>query len=174
MPRLHPILWAATVAAPTLLLTSCGGTDLRKTYPVTGTVTVDGKPPGEGVVIQLHPQFTETDRWPIHPRGATDATGRFQITTYSTDDGAPEGDYVVTVEWPQRSGMSTHFSGDLFGGAFGKPDANKGKPEFALKVTKDGAKLDLKLTLTPDQKRSLDAAKKKAEQKAGMMFGGGQ
>ena len=159
MPRLAPLA-AALVAA--LVLPSCGGSDLRKTYPVTGTLTVDGKPAPAGVVVSLHPQFTETDRLPIHPRGATDDAGRFTITTYNTDDGAPEGEYVVTVEWLQRLGpMSPHFGNDIFGGAFAKPEATKGLPGFTVRVAPpDGATLDLKLTMPPEVKRKVEAAKK--------------
>lgn len=158
MPRLDPL--AATVAAALLLLTSCGGSDLRKTYPVTGTVTVDGQPAPAGVLVSLHPQFTETDRLPIHPKGATDDAGRFQITTYNTDDGAPEGEYVVTVEWLQRLGpMSSHFGNDLFAGAFAQPEAHKGKPEFTLNVTREGGTIDLKLTLPPEAKKKIAAKK---------------
>jgi len=161
---------AATVAA--LVIASCGGSDLRKTYPVKGTISVDGNPAPAGVVVKLIPQFTETDRLPIHPKADTDAAGQFQITTYNTADGAPEGDYVATVEWPQRIGLSPHFSGDLFGGAFAKPDANKARPEFVVKVGKDGANLDLKLTLTAEQKRAVDAGLKKAQQQNASMMGG--
>ena len=150
-------------AAAAVLAAGCGGgKDLRKTYPVTGTVTINGAPAEPGVLVLLHPQFTETDKYPIHPRGETKEGGAFQITTYNTDDGAPEGEYVVTIEWPQRVGMSTHFSGDLFGGLFSSPEANKGKPEFRVNVTREGAKVALNLTLTPQQKSAVDAAKKKA------------
>jgi hypothetical protein len=159
MPRPDPL--AAATAAALLLLASCGGDrDLRKTYPVTGTVTVDGKPAPAGVLVSLHPQFTETDRLPIHPKGATDDAGRFKITTYNTDDGAPEGEYVVTVEWLQRLGpMSSHFGNDLFAGAFAKPEENKGKPEFTVTVTREGGAIDLKLTLPPEAKKKIAAKK---------------
>jgi hypothetical protein len=159
MPR--PDFPAVAVATALLFLTSCGGTDLRKTFPVGGTVTVDGKPAPAGVVVSLHPQFPEADRLPIHPRGATDETGRFKITTYNSNDGAPEGEYVVTVEWLQRLGpMSSHFGNDKFGGAFAKPEANKDKPEFTVNVGRDGTTLDLKLTLPPEAKKKIEGAKK--------------
>lgn len=159
MSRPDPL--AATVAAALLILTSCGGDrDLRKTHPVTGTVTVDGQPAPAGVVVSLHPQYAETDRLPINPRGVTDDAGRFKITTYNTDDGAPEGEYVVTVEWLQRSSpMSAHFGDDLFAGAFAKPEAHKGKPEFTVNVTRDGATLDLNLTLPPEAKKKIASKK---------------
>ena len=151
-----------TLAAAAVLVAGCGGNDLRKTYPVTGTVTIDGSPADPGVLVWLHPQFPESDKYPIHPRGETKQGGEFKILTYNTDDGAPEGEYVATVEWPQRSGMSTHFSGDLFGGAFANLEANKSKQEFHVNVSRNGAQLNLKLTLTPQQKTAFEAAKKKA------------
>ena len=150
------------VAAAAGLAAGCGGNDFRKTYPVTGTLTVNGAPAEPGVLIWLHPQFAETDKYPIHPKGETTAGGAFVISTYNTGDGAPEGEYLATVEWPQRIGMSPHFSGDLFGGAYAKADGNKDRPGFKVVVTKEGATLALNLTLTADQVRALEAAKKKA------------
>jgi hypothetical protein len=162
-------------AGVTLFLTSCSGDGTRKTYPVTGTLTIDGKPADAGVLVYLHPQFTETDKYPIHPKGETDAAGAFQITTYNTNDGAPEGAYLMTVEFPQRSGLSPHFSGDLFGGAFSNKDANKAKPEFNVTVSKAAVTANLELKLTPDQRKAFEAAKKKsAEKQSGMFNLGGQ
>lgn len=163
------------VAAGAAALSSCGGDGTRKTYPVTGSLTVDGKPADAGALVYLHPQFTETDQYPIHPKGETDAAGGFKITTYNADDGAPEGEYVATVEWPQRQGLSPHFSGDLFGGAFANLEANKGKPEFQVKVAAGGARMKLDLKLTAEQKRAVEAAKKKAADKQAAVFNpGGQ
>jgi hypothetical protein len=154
-------------AAATILLAGCRGSDFRKTHPVAGTITIDGAPAEPGILVLLHPQFTETDKYPIHPRGATTENGAFKITTYNADDGAPEGEYVATVEWPQRVGLSPHYSGDLFGGIFSKIDVNKEKPEFKVRVTGQGATLDLKLTLTSQQKSALEVAKKKAASSSG-------
>jgi hypothetical protein len=151
-----------SAAAAVLLLAGCHGSDLRKTYPVAGTITIDGAPAEPGILVLLHPQFTETDKYPIHPRGATTENGAFKITTYNADDGAPEGEYVATLEWPQRVGMSPHFTGDLFGGIFSKIEVNKEKPEFKVHVTSQGAQLNLTLTLTPQQKSAVEVAKKKA------------
>src|SRR5438270_82160 len=54
MPR--PRSAARAVAAlAALALASCGGSDLRKTFPVKGALTVDGKPAPAGVVINLIP-----------------------------------------------------------------------------------------------------------------------
>jgi hypothetical protein len=159
---------ALLFAAAAGLALGCGGNDFRKTYPVTGTVTINGTPAEPGVLVWLHPQFTESDKYPIHPKGETTDGGAFVISTYNSGDGAPEGEYVVTIDWPQRVGMSPHYSGDLFGGVYAKVEGTRDRPEFRVKVTKEGANLALNLKLTPDQMRALEAAKKKAkEQGAG-------
>lgn len=163
------------VSLVAVALAGCGDDGTRKTYPVGGTVTIDGKPADAGVMVLLHPQFTETDRYPIHPKGETDAAGAFKITTYNAGDGAPEGAYLATVEFPQRQGMSPHFGGDLFGGAFANQEANKAKPEFQVTVGKDGVQLKLDLKLTPEQRKTFEAAKKKsADKQTGMFNTGGQ
>ena len=59
------------------------GPDVRKTYPVSGTVTINGAPAEDGVIVTLVPQFTETDKYPIHPRGRTTGGGKFKLTTYN-------------------------------------------------------------------------------------------
>lgn len=166
---------ALFAAALAVALAGCGGDGTRKTYPVTGTLTIDGKPADPGVLVYLHPQYEEQDRFPIHPKGETDAAGAFQITTYNTNDGAPEGAYLVTIDFPQRSGLSPHFSGDLFGGAFANKDANKAKAEFNLTVGQGPAKLTLDLKLSADQKAAFEAAKRaSAAKQAGMFNTGGQ
>jgi hypothetical protein len=166
---------ALIAAGFALALAGCGGDDTRKTYPVTGTLTIDGKPADPGVLVYLHPQYEEKDKFPIHPKGETDAAGKFQITTYNSGDGAPEGAYLVTIEFPQRSGLSPHFSGDLFGGAFAKIEANKAKPEFNLTVGKEAVKLTLDLKLSADQRSAFEAAKRaSAAKQAGMFNTAGQ
>jgi|SRR5687768_14358113 len=157
-------------AAAVLLVAGCAGDDFRKTHPVSGMLTINGAPADPGVLVWLHPQFPEDDRYPIHPKGETTEGGAFTIATYNSGDGAPEGEYVITVEWPQRIGMSPHFSGDLFGGAFAKVELTRDRPEFKVNVTKDGAKITLNLALTPAQMRALEAAKRKVKEQGGSGF----
>ncbi len=146
-------------------LIGCSKDEIRKTYPVTGSLTIDGQPAEAGVLVYLHPKFEEKDKYPIHPKGETDANGAFQITTYNTNDGAPEGSYVITVDYPQRLGLSPHFGGDLFQGAFANTDANQAKPEFQVAVGPQGATIKLDLRLTPAQRSAFEAAKKQAANK---------
>jgi hypothetical protein len=63
------------------------------TYPVTGTVTYQGKAL-EGAMVT----FVPADGVKLEAAtGITDAEGKFKLTTYSADDGANAGDYMVKV-----------------------------------------------------------------------------
>ena len=158
-----------TLTAAAVLAAGCSDhPDVRKTYPVTGTLTINGAPAEAGVIVFLTPQFTETDKHPIHPRALTAEGGRFKFTTYSSDDGVPEGEYVATLEWPPPARpMSSYASGDLFGGAFAKPEQTAGLPGFKFAVTKNGAKVNLQLTLSPAQQKAVEAGKERARKQAG-------
>ena len=67
--------------------------------PVSGTVTMDGKPVAEAAVMFI-PQF------PGRPGvGRTDAAGKFQLTTVKANDGVLAGKYKVTVTLQKVTGF---------------------------------------------------------------------
>ena len=66
------------------------------TYPVTGTLTLDGKPLA-GATVAFYRFNKETEKFNAISDGLTDAAGRFQVSTYSRFDGAPAGEFIVTV-----------------------------------------------------------------------------
>jgi hypothetical protein len=68
-------------------------------HPVTGTITLDGKPIA-GARLALH-AIQGAKAQDITPTGVTDDNGQFQISTYQPLDGAPEGSWSVTVSWPE-------------------------------------------------------------------------
>ena len=75
-----------------VLLSAAGcGPSGPATVPVTGTVTLDGKPIAKAAVMFV-PQFPGR---PAH--GLTDQEGRFSLGTFKKGDGAVEGKYLVTV-----------------------------------------------------------------------------
>ncbi|MGL6095998.1 MAG: hypothetical protein ACRC7O_09415 [Fimbriiglobus sp.] len=79
------------------LVVGCGG-DARQqpTYPVTGSVNLDGKPLA-GATVVFHPADPSTFKWDERPQGRTDESGKFTLFTYRKDDGAPAGEYKVGV-----------------------------------------------------------------------------
>jgi hypothetical protein len=112
-----------------LVLSGCGDGKIR-TYPVTGTVHVDGKPAGGAIVI-----FCPTDGSAQfkreRPFGTADADGKFGLTTFIAKDGAPAGDYRVMVRWPaprkasaasDDSERQSAASFDRFNGKYLNPD----------------------------------------------------
>jgi hypothetical protein len=98
-------------------LSGCGGPRRKTVYPVHGQVFVDGRPAVEALVYfwAVDPDDPE----PTHAYGQVDEKGSFALSTYVNGDGAARGEYVVTIEWPERSGiMKTEFGG---------PDRLKGR-----------------------------------------------
>jgi uncharacterized lipoprotein YajG len=60
------------------------------TYPVTGTVTANGKPVAAASVI-----FGPVTPGVASAAGITDAEGKYRLTTFSAGDGAQAGEYRV-------------------------------------------------------------------------------
>jgi hypothetical protein len=69
------------------------------TYPVSGRLAINGKPPAEGWVAVLHLESTPASikdyPHPL-PRAKVGPDGRFQFRTYEQDDGAPAGKYKIS------------------------------------------------------------------------------
>ncbi|NBR06778.1 MAG: hypothetical protein EBT92_13535 [Planctomycetes bacterium] len=74
-----------------------GCSDSRKFAPVSGVVTLDGKPYGLGVV-SFQPIGTKDDPNPGRGSSAfTDANGKFSLKCDSTIDGAIIGKHLVRI-----------------------------------------------------------------------------
>jgi hypothetical protein len=68
-----------------------------KLYPVSGSVSFDGKAP-EGAVIYLNPAGGSSKLETL-PTGVVKADGTFAVGTFQPGDGAPAGDYDVSIAW---------------------------------------------------------------------------
>jgi hypothetical protein len=113
------------------------------TYPVSGTLTVDGKPLA-GVTVTFH-AVSEKKKGGFTNvcDGLTDERGRFQMSTYGKFDGAPAGEFTVTAV---RTGRG-YSDGELPEKSL-LPEKYATPAKSPLKVTvKDGAN-DLKIDLT--------------------------
>ncbi len=92
------LLLAACVMLGPMGFTGCGK-GRPTTIPVTGTVTLDGKPIA-GATVMLQPQG------PGKPAvGVTDDQGRFSLYTFEPGDGALPGTYLVTVRKVEVTGF---------------------------------------------------------------------
>ena len=87
-------------------------------FPVSGSVSVDGKP-AAGVVVVFHPQTDTGMTKGNKPYTTTGDDGTFQVTTYTTGDGAPAGEYIVTLIWPVNPRGP---SPDRLKGRYAKPE----------------------------------------------------
>ena len=106
----------------------CGGSEqaFRKpTSPATGTVTVDGLPPGTAIQIQCHPIGAVDTEHPSVSATETDPAGKFAISTYESGDGLPAGEYTLTFTWQEFNVMSRAYSGeDKLNGRYQDPQTS--------------------------------------------------
>jgi hypothetical protein len=93
--------------AAMLIIPGCGGNNGQlDVYPVSGIVTLQGKPiEGATVMFFGQDEHLRAVGVPI-PEGTTDASGKFELTTYEAGDGAPAGNYAVSITWMEETGNS--------------------------------------------------------------------
>jgi 5-hydroxyisourate hydrolase-like protein (transthyretin family) len=116
-----------------LPLLGCGSSG-PNLYPVTGTVTVNGKPAALVRVQFLHADQSLPGNQKM-PVGITDESGAFHLSTSGDKDGAVQGEYTVVFEWMSGNDLGAF---DKFGGKFADS-----------KITKFKAKVDPKATTLP-------------------------
>lgn len=95
-------------------LQGCGGSGRPKTVPVTGVVTLDGKPI-EGANVTFYPDTGEsaatggpqkkTDAATRPATGTTDKEGKFTLKTFEEGDGALPGKYRVGIVKKEVTGF---------------------------------------------------------------------
>jgi hypothetical protein len=91
--------WAIYVSGLAAIFFSGCGDGRIPTYPVTGSVSVNGRP-AEGAIVVFCPLGTAAEVEHLRPAGMADASGKFTLTTFEPSDGAPSGEYKVLVKWP--------------------------------------------------------------------------
>jgi hypothetical protein len=90
--RLSARIQLCVTVAGAVLVLGCGdGTGLAKRYPVSGTVTYNGKPVEKGT-ITFAPATADG-----RSAAGTIANGSYTLTTLAPNDGALPGKYKVTI-----------------------------------------------------------------------------
>ncbi|MBM3999403.1 MAG: carboxypeptidase regulatory-like domain-containing protein [Planctomycetes bacterium] len=116
--RLPRARWSALVILAAACCACSGDKSNRKeTYPLTGTVLVDGQPAADLKVVLVDDKGVDAAN-PTVSLAYTDASGKFAVSTYDQGDGVPPGDYTLTFEWGQLNMLSMEYGG---------PDKLKGK-----------------------------------------------
>jgi hypothetical protein len=88
-----------------LMVSGCSSSSSEDTsnrkpvHPVTGKVTVQGKP-AVGAFVLFVPVNEPQDTQDPRPRAEVGADGSFSLSTYGENDGAPVGNYSVAITWP--------------------------------------------------------------------------
>jgi hypothetical protein len=78
-------------------LGGCGGADRPKTIPISGKVTFDGQPPGEGGKLHFTPIEVAAGYSKRPASGAFTAEGPYRVMSWEPDDGLVPGRYTVTL-----------------------------------------------------------------------------
>lgn len=94
-----------------LLAAGCNSKpDRKRTYPVSGTVLVDGSP-AENLAVRAHPVGGIDQNDPTVSSAFTDQAGNFTFSTFETGDGIPGGEYKLTFEWGEMNLLSMQYGG---------------------------------------------------------------
>jgi hypothetical protein len=94
----------------------------KATSPVTGQITVDGKPPDTPVKIICHDLAGINKQDPTFSWCLTGDEGTFELNTYEQGDGVPPGKYVLTFEWREWNPISVSYGGkDRLNGRYSEP-----------------------------------------------------
>lgn len=85
------------LAALFVVLTGCWGNDRPKTIPISGVVTIDGQPPGEGGKLFFTPTEVAEGYNRRPASGSFNSQGNYRVMSWTPDDGLVPGHYTVAI-----------------------------------------------------------------------------
>lgn len=144
-PSLNRVLVLAMLGS-ILLTPGCGGSGGPKTYPVTGIVTLAGRPV-DGATVQFFPAGEGT---PTGGQAMTGSDGTFEVeSTFDVgktmQKGLPAGEYHISVtkmEMPSGDPSLSRPPKNTLPTAYGSPETSK----LTVTVSSDGEnRCELKL-----------------------------
>jgi hypothetical protein len=89
--------WAYAVAATTIGLAGCGGSDRPKTIPIRGRVTINGQAPGEFGRMHFTPTQAAEGYVKRPASGSYTVEGDYRVMSWEPDDGLVPGHYTVSL-----------------------------------------------------------------------------
>lgn len=106
----------------------------KKTFPLSGKITVNGTEPGSAIEVLCNPASPPTNSDPGQASvssAQTEPDGSFKFSTYVVGDGVPAGDYTLTMSWRAFNVMSGSSTGpDKLKGRYSDPV----KSEFKVTI----------------------------------------
>ena len=98
--------YGALLGCAISILSGCSKQGTVETFPVRGTVTLDGKAaPGASVwLLSAMDAGSDSAKPPdVLIGGVANEQGEFELYTNGTQKGVPEGYYMVGISWPDPS-----------------------------------------------------------------------
>lgn len=138
-PSLPPasLTIACLIAGAVLCLTPGCGPRRPATVPVTGRITLDGKPVA-GAAVMFEPEGGG-----VPARGSTGPDGTYTLTTFERDDGAIAGRHRVGVTKVVYEGIQADASGLEAGPLAGPPKERWEVPKRYAAPAKSGLTADV-------------------------------
>jgi hypothetical protein len=138
-------LWVLVPTLASVLGCNSAGSNLPKTVPAMGVVTLDGKPV-EGAQVVIGNETTGAS-------AITNSSGHFSLRTFTEKDGVLPGDYKVqvskTIEEKIAGAKGSVDGGDPVRYVFGVPKKYTGLATSGLTISvSDKGNRDIKLELT--------------------------
>src|SRR3954452_23234255 len=96
----RPSTLAVSILVPLGIVLGCSNSSRPPRYPVTGTVTYQGKPLA-GAVITFVPTGADGEA----ASAFSDADGKYALTTWEAGDGARPGEYRVKVSKQEQQAV---------------------------------------------------------------------
>ncbi len=127
------------------LIIGCGDDEppRKTTYPVTGTVFVDGQP-AANLSVKLYSVNGMDEDDPTFSTAFTDPSGAFSLSTYESGDGVPEGEYVLTFVWGEINPLSLEYGGpDRLQGRYRDPSRSQHRVTVQAGQPTDLGKIEL-------------------------------
>lgn len=126
-------LGALASACAVIVVLGCGDDGLGKRYPVSGTVTYQGKPLEVGAIT-----FYPTSGPNQETRGASGAikNGSYTLSTIGGDDGAFPGDYAVAIAARAPDFSTAKANQEKVGGSMRQDDVAKAYAKASSAIPK--------------------------------------
>jgi len=118
-------------------IAGCGQSERPKTIPITGRVTIDGQPPGEGGKIYFTPVQAAEGYSRRPARGSfVSSDGSYRVMSWEVDDGLVPGSYLVSVtsNTPEKTAIPARYNQGSTSGLTLDVPPDQGRIEYNIDI----------------------------------------